>query len=189
MSQQNEIDLSPATTRGQIRGSNYVAEIMRPNTAVSSRQDGQLERSMIERVLSAPAPVPGRDMRISERQRLEGAVEKSTPIMRAIATLLRSLPIMAVLVFVGITGYVVVGHGDMVTISTVLACLVTLAIFNILEYRHSQPGVERQRARLDHKLEMTHEENRHYETITAITGDLELKNKIIDASIQKMLGG
>lgn len=189
MSQKNEIDLSPATARGQIRGNNYVAEITRPNNAIFDRQDGQLERSLIERVLSTPAPVPGRDMRISERVRLEGAVEKSTPISRALAALIRSLPIMAILLFVGISGYVVIGHGGTVTIVTIVSCLVTLVIFNTLEYRHSQPGVERQRARLDHRLEVKHEDNRHLETMTAIVGDLELKNKIVDASISKMLGG
>ena len=183
MSQQNEIDLLPS----QKRGSNYVPALA--STAISSPRDGLPERSLVERVLSSPAPVPSRDMRISERVRLEGAVEKSTPIARALAALIRSLPIMAILLFVGISGYVVIGHGDVVTIVTIVACLVTLVVFNTLEYRHSQPGVERQRARLDHRLEVKHEDNRHLETMTAIVGDLELKNKIVDASISKMLGG
>lgn len=151
--------------------------------------DPQVQRSLIERVLSTPAPVPSREMRITERQRLEGANEKSTPMERARAAILRSLPVMAVVVFAGLVVYVGIGQGWIISIVTVLACLVTLGYFNALEYRHSQPGVERLRAGLDHRLETMHEGNRHTETLTAIHGDLALKNRMLDIVTNKMIEG
>lgn len=151
--------------------------------------DHQVQRSLIERVLSTPAPVPSREMRITERQRLEGANEKSTPMDRARAAILRSLPVMGIVVFAGLVVYVGIGQGWIISIMTIVACLVTLGYFNALEYRHSQPGVERLRAGLDHRLETQHEGNRHLETLTAIQGDLAIKNRMLDIATQKMLGG
>lgn len=172
------------------RADNFTSAMVPGQQRYEIRQvDPQVQRSLVERVLSTPAPVPQRDVRITERQRLEGANERSTPIDRARAAILRSLPVMAIVVFAGLVVYVGVGAGWIVSVVTIALCLVTLGYFNALEYRHSQPGVERLRAGLDHKLEMAHESDRHIETMAAITGDLELKHKMLEIAANRMIGG
>ena len=140
---------------------------------------------MIERIIAAPAPIPDRAPVTINRVRLLGADETSTPIIRSIAALIRSLPVCLVILLVGVVVYVatpVTGLG--VTVLVSIAILITLAVFNLTEYMHSQSGVERQRTKLDHKLEITHENNRHEETVTAMDNDFQLKMTAIEAAIE-----
>lgn len=143
---------------------------------------------IISSIFQTPAPIPQRDVKPVERVRHEGAYEKTTPIDRAWAAIIRSIPVMGVCVLAGCAVYLVVGHGWIITIVTILAACIVLAIFNTTEYRHSQAGVERHRAKLDHKLEREHEENRHVETMTAIENDYNLKSRILDIAITKITG-
>ena len=143
---------------------------------------------IISGIFSQPAPIPQRDVKPVERVRHEGAYEKATPVDRAWAAIIRSIPVMGVCVLAGCAVYLVVGHGWVITLATILTACIVLAIFNTTEYRHSQAGVERHRAKLDHKLERDHEENRHVETMTAIENDYALKSRILDIAIAKITG-
>ncbi len=143
---------------------------------------------IISSIFQTPAPIPQRDVKPVERVRHEGAYEKTTPIDRAWAAIIRSIPVMGVCVLAGCAVYLVVGYGWIITIVTILTACIVLAIFNTTEYRHSQAGVERHRAKLDHKLEREHEENRHVETMTAIENDYNLKSRILDIAISKITG-
>lgn len=157
---------------------------------------------MIERILSQPAPVPVRDSEPLQRQpvsvgrdRLLGDNSHSTPVDRAIAALIRALPVSAVMVFVGFALAFITGLSGEVVVATVIAVLGTLVYYNHQEYKHSQAGVERQRSKHDHQLDIEHERNRHTveseheanrhtETMAAISNDHELKMKVLEIGQQ-----
>jgi len=143
------------------------------------------QSTLLERVLATPAPVPARDAITIERQRLEAAQEKSTPITRAVASVIRSGKYLLAIALTGIIAYAALPTVPGVTIffvTMIVMALVMLA-FDQLEYQHSQPGVERLRSKQDHRLERDHERNRHRETMVAMSSDLQLKTKAIDAAI------
>ena len=176
---------NPARPNRYNDNANYVPSI-RDDAPITPGQTGI--GHLISGIFAQPAPIPQRDVKPVERVRHEGAYEKTTPIDRAWAAIIRSIPVMGVCVLTGCAVYLVVGHGWIITIVTILAACIVLAIFNTTEYRHSQAGVERHRAKLDHKLEREHEENRHVETMTAIENDYDLKKRILDIAIAKITG-
>lgn len=156
-------------------------------------EPGQLRNTsptLIEKVLALPAPVPSREPVTVDRQRLEGAQEKSTPIMRAIASVIRSGKYLLVVAFVGIISYIAVPtvSGLTVFFCTLVAMALVMLCFDLLEYVHSQPGVERLRSKQDHKLEIAHEDNRHTETMSAMSNDYRLKMKAIESAIDVFNG-
>lgn len=166
----------------------------------SPRLAPQTAAQALQAILSQPAPVPSRHAETVSRERLSGDSSKVTPIQRAIASALRSVKYLAIVAIVGMVVYIGVPtvSGVAVTFFTLIAMSVVMLIFDALEYRHSQSGVERLRSQLDHKLEQQHEDNRHVETMTAIEGDIEIKLKVLDLAAgnkqladrgQRMLGG
>lgn len=148
----------------------------------SPRLPAQSAAQMVQQILSTPAPVPQREPAAIRRERIEGANEKSTPIMRAVASAIRSSKYLFIVAIVGLVVYVALPtvSGVSVTFFTLVAMAIVMLAFDILEYRHSQSGVERLRTVKDHKLETLHEQNRHAETMTAIRGDIEIKLRVLD---------
>lgn len=143
-----------------------------------------VQASMIERVMATPAPVPRRTIQPLRPVRLDGAYGKRSPQDHAIAALIRSLPVNAVMVFSGITAYLAIGYGIAIGFVTLLGVLVTFTVFHWLEYRYSPSGVaDRSNAR-DALIEDRHDARRHQETMLAIQGDLLLKEKMLDAAIE-----
>lgn len=148
------------------------------------RLPAQNAAQVIQAILSAPAPVPGREPAAIRRERIEGADEKSTPVMRAVASIIRSAKYLALVAVLGMVAYVAVPSvsGVVVTGLTVVSMAVVMLVFDTLEYSHSQAGVERLRTVKDHKLETLHEQNRHEETIESIKGDITLKMRLLDVA-------
>ena len=186
----------PTTLRGQPRA--FVPAVPpEPGDDLSPRLPAQSVPEMIRSILANPAPVPDRagDAMLRRpttvRERITGDNEHSTPTERAMAALIRSLPVCLVMVLVGIVMVMVTPLDDLWLVATVLGVLGTLLYYNIMEYRHSQAGVERQRTKNDHRLdiehernrhqvELEHEQNRHAETMEAIRGDIEIKLRVLD---------
>jgi hypothetical protein len=150
-------------------------------TDYSPRLAPQTATQALQMILSRPAPVPNRGAETVGRGRLEGDSSKTTPIQRAIASALRSVKYLVLCIILGMVAYVAIPslHGAIVTGLTIIAMAIVMLIFDALEYRHSQPGVERLRSQLDHDLEVVHEDNRHAETMTAIKGDIEIKLNVL----------
>lgn len=136
---------------------------------------------IIQQILATPAPVPQRQTEVVKRERLEGASEKSTPVMRAVASLIRSSKYLLIVAIVGVVAYVAIPsvNGFLVIFITLVAMAIVMLVFDAMEYRHSQSGVERLRTQVDHRLEALHEVNRHVETMTAISGDIEIKLEVL----------
>lgn len=175
-----EVDRSPTTYKG---GTRY--EMVRPEPAEldhSPRLPAQSTASIVQAILAQPAPVPHREPAAIKRERIEGAYEKSTPVMRAVASMLRSSKYLVLVAVVGMVAYVAIPSvsGVTITFATLVIMAGVLLVFDAMEYRHSQAGVERLRTQVDHKLETLHEVNRHVETLTAIKGDIEIKLKVLD---------
>lgn len=174
------VDRTPSTVIGSTR-----FPMVRANddvTDLSPRLPAQSAAQVIQSILSAPAPVPQREPAAVRRERIEGANEKSTPIMRAVASVIRSAKYLALVVVLGMVVYVAVPSvsGIAVTGLTVVGMAIVMLVFDALEYRHSQAGVERLRTNVDHKLENLHEQNRHTETMAAIEGDIEIKLRVLN---------
>ena len=148
----------------------------------SPRLPAQSVAQTLQAMLSTPAPVPQREPAAMKRERIEGANEKSTPVLRAVASAIRSVKYLALVVVLGLVLYVAIPSlsGVVVTAITIIVMAVVMLVFDSLEYRHSQAGVERLRTNVDHKLETLHEVNRHDETMEAIRGDIEIKLKVLD---------
>lgn len=166
----------------------------------SPRLPAQSVAETLRTILSAPAPVPQREPAALRRERIEGASEKSTPLLRAYASAIRSSKYLLVVAIVGLVAYVSLPtvSGATVTFFTLVAMSAVMLAFDAMEYRHSQSGVERLRTNVDHKLETLHEQNRHTETLTAIQGDIEIKLRVLDLAAgakqiadrqQRRLGG
>lgn len=151
--------------------------------------DPQVQRSLIERVLSTPAPVPARNIAPIHRDALTGLHEKSTPRERAAAAVDRAKPVMLIVCVVGIVVYVGIGYAWIISLVTVAGCLLTLAYFNRQEYANSVAGVQRDRDKQDAANTAIHEADRHTETMTAIQGDIELKRRMLEIAAGKMRGG
>ncbi len=176
-----EIELkAPITVKGDARFAMVLPEPERAD--LSPRLPERSAAAIVQSILAQPAPVPQRDPVTVKRERLDGDNGKSTPIQRAIASMLRSSKYLALVAIAGLVAYVALPtvSGVTITFVTLVAMGVTLLIFDAMEYRHSQPGVERLRTEKDHKLEMAHERNRHAETMTAIHGDIEIKLRVLD---------
>jgi len=196
-----EIDRAPKVTRGAVRSDS----IIRFDESGVNHDDPALPRlpansaaAAMQTILSQPAPIPDRRAETMlrrpetvKRERLEGDSAKSTPIDRAMAAIIRSIPICAVMIVVGIVMVMVTGLQGEVLIATMLGVLGTLIYYNAQEYRHSQAGVERLRSKDDHKLDMQHESNRHLSEMTyeqdrhdeqmaAIQGDISVKLRVLD---------
>ena len=148
----------------------------------SPRLPAQSVAQTLQAMLSTPAPVPQREPAAMKRERIEGANEKSTPVLRAVASAIRSSKYLLVVAIIGLVAYVAIPtvSGVTVTFFTLVAMSAVMLIFDAMEYRHSQAGVERLRTNVDHKLETLHEVNRHDETMEAIRGDIEIKLKVLD---------
>lgn len=166
----------------------------------SPRLPAQSVAQTLQAMLAAPAPVPSRHAETVSRERLAGDSSKVTPIQRAIASAIRSVKYLALVVVLGLVLYVAVPSlsGVVVTSITIVLMSVVMLVFDAMEYRHSQSGVERLRSQLDHKLEGQHEQNRHTETLEAIRGDIEIKLRVLDLAAgtkrigdrgQRMIGG
>ena len=193
-----EVDRTPTTYKGGTR-----FEMVRPEpeqTDLSPRLSPQSTASIVQSILAQPAPVPQREPAAIKRERIEGAYEKSTPVMRAFASMLRSSKYLVLVAIVGMVAYVAIPSlsGATVTFATLVIMAGVLLVFDAMEYRHSQAGVERLRTQVDHKLETLHEVNRHDETMAAIEGDIAIKLKVLDLAAgirsiadrgQKRLGG
>ena len=74
----------------------------------SPRLQPQSAAQMVQQILSTPEPVPQREPAAIRRERIEGANEKSTPIMRALASMIRSAKYLALVVVLGLVVYVAV---------------------------------------------------------------------------------
>lgn len=172
-----QADRTPSTSRGVTR---YPMVIADP-TDIAPKLPAHNTAAIVQSILAQPAPVPQRDPAAIKRERLEGANEKSTPVQRAIASMLRSAKYLILVAVIGIVVYVAIPtvDGVAVTFLTLVAMGCILLIFDTMEYRHSQSGVERLRTEKDHKLETLHEVNRHTETMEAIRGDIEIKLQVL----------
>ena len=195
MTNENQIDFTPTTFRGE---STRYPMVLPDDADYSPRLTERSAAQAIQTILAQPAPVPSRDVETLRRQpetvsreRLQGDNIKSTPTERAMAALIRAIPVSLVMIFVGIIIAIITPLANEVMVATVLGVLATLIFYNHQEYRHSQAGVERLRTKHDHKLDITHErnrhsvealheQNRHVETMTAIRGDVEIKLKVLD---------
>ncbi len=172
------VDSTPSTTKGSTRDPMVKAEQADLSPSLPERSAA----AIVQSILAQPAPVPQREPASIKRERLEGANEKSTPVQRAIASMLRSAKYLLLVAIIGMVAYVAIPtvSGVAVTFFTLVAMGVILLIFDAMEYRHSQSGVERLRTEKDHKLETLHEVNRHAETMRAIEGDIEIKLRVLD---------
>lgn len=197
----NEVDTKPPgviVIKGKDGASYLAKDEAQPD--YSPRLPAQSVAQTIQTILAAPAPVPSRHAETVSRERLAGDSSKVTPIQRAIASVIRSSKYLLVVAIIGLVAYVAIPtvSGVTVTFFTLVAMSAVMLVFDAMEYRHSQSGVERLRSQLDHKLEGQHEQNRHVETMTAIEGDIEIKLKVLDLAAgnrqigdrgQRMIGG
>lgn len=177
-------DFGPATTIGRTIDPRHLPTFVAANTNEYEGVQPLPQRTTqdaLGRILAQPAPLPHRIAEAVQRERLEGASEKSTPITRAVASFIRSGKYLLVVAFVGIVSYVAVPtvSGLTVFFYTLLAMGLVMLGFDLLEYQHSQPGVERLRSKFDHILELDHERNRHVETMAAIQGDTQIKLRVL----------
>lgn len=183
---ESDIDSGPATSLG-LRPSDtrrlpsYVPADDNGFIDYSPNVPARPSQTLIERILTQPAPLPQRDVELVERERLEGADERATPISRAVASFIRSSRYLVAVLVVGCLAYVAIPSlsGYLATLLTLLVMCGVMLYFDRMEYKHSQPGVELQRSQDDHELAMEHEGNRHVETMAAIEGDIEIKLRVL----------
>jgi len=165
----------------------------------SPRLPAQSVAETLRTILSAPAPVPQRDAEplhrrptVIERTRHEGDNTKSTATDRMIgAAIAIGLTVAGILIF----GTILAIATDINPTLIAILCgsSVVLVVVHYIEksYTHSQAGVELARNRSDHKvdleheqnrhnIELTHEQNRHHETMASISGDIEIKLRVLD---------
>lgn len=200
MSYYKDIDQKPADTI-LIHGKDGTSLLPKNDAPdYSPRLPAQSVAQTLQAMLSAPAPVPQREPAAVKRERIEGAHEKSTPVMRAVASVIRSGKYLALVAIMGMVVYVAIPSvsGIAITGVTAIGMSIVMLAFDAMEYRHSQAGVERLRTQVDHKLETLHEQNRHDETMESIRGDIEIKLRVLDLAAgnrqladrqQRLLGG
>lgn len=178
MSNEIDLDRTPTTIIG---GTRY--PMIRPDADDHSPMlPARNAQQTIQAILAQPAPVPTRRIETIERERLLGDNAQSTPVGRAIASAIKSGKYLAIVAVVGLVAYVAIPSvsGAAVTFVTLIAMAIVMLVFDAMEYKHSQPGVERLRSKQDHRVDLEHERNRHLETMTAIEGDIEIKLKVLD---------
>lgn len=165
----------------------------------SPRLPAQTVAETLRAILSAPAPVPQRDAESLRRQpvtvehtRHVGDNVKSSATDRMIgAAIAIGLSVTGILIFGVILA--IVTDVDSTLIAIFCGGAVVLVVVHYIEksFTHSQAGVELKRAKLDSKLDMAHEsnrhsvealheQNRHGETMAAIQGDIAIKMKVLD---------
>ena len=196
----SEVDSKPPETiviHGK-DGTSYLAkDDAQPD--YSPRLPAQSVAETLRTILSAPAPVPQRDAEplhrrptVIERTRHEGDNTRSTATDRMIgAAIAIGLSVTGILIFGVILA--IVTDVDSTLIAILCGGAVVLVVVHYIEksFTHSQAGVELKRAKLDSKLDMAHEsnrhsvealheQNRHGETMAAIQGDIAIKMKVLD---------
>ena len=214
----SEVDSKPPETiviHGK-DGTSYLAkDDAQPD--YSPRLPAQSVAETLRTILSAPAPVPQRDAEplhrrptVIERTRHEGDNTRSTATDRMIgAAIAIGLSVTGILIFGVILA--IVTDVDSTLIAILCGGAVVLVVVHYIEksFTHSQAGVELKRAKLDSRLDMAHEsnrhsvealheQNRHGETMEAIRGDIEIKLRVLDLAAgtkqiadrqQRLLGG
>ena len=196
----SEVDSKPPETiviHGK-DGTSYLAkDDAQPD--YSPRLPAQSVAETLRTILSAPAPVPQRDAEplhrrptVIERTRHEGDNTRSTATDRMIgAAIAIGLSVTGILIFGVILA--IVTDVDSTLIAILCGGAVVLVVVHYVEksFTHSQAGVELKRAKLDSRLDMAHEsnrhsvealheQNRHGETMAAIQGDIAIKMKVLD---------
>ena len=196
----SEVDSKPPETiviHGK-DGTSYLAkDDAQPD--YSPRLPAQSVAETLRTILSAPAPVPQRDAEplhrrptVIERTRHEGDNTRSTATDRMIgAAIAIGLSVTGILIFGVILA--IVTDVDSTLIAILCGGAVVLVVVHYIEksFTHSQAGVELKRAKLDSRLDMAHEsnrhsvealheQNRHGETMAAIQGDIAIKMKVLD---------
>lgn len=196
----SEVDSKPPETiviHGK-DGTSYLAkDDAQPD--YSPRLPAQSVAETLRTILSAPAPVPQRDAESLRRQpvtvehtRHVGDNVKSSATDRMIgAAIAIGLSVTGILIFGVILA--IVTDVDSTLIAILCGGAVVLVVVHYIEksFTHSQAGVELKRAKLDSKLDMAHEgnrhsvealheQNRHGETMAAIHGDIEIKLRVLD---------
>ena len=183
----------------------------------SPRLPAQSVAETLRTILSAPAPVPQRDAESLRRQpvtvehtRHVGDNVKSSATDRMIgAAIAIGLSVTGILIFGVILA--IVTDVDSTLIAILCGGAVVLVVTRYIEksFTHSQAGVELKRAKLDskldivhesnrHSVEALHEQNRHGETMAAIQGDIAIKLRVLDLAAghkqladrqQRLMGG
>ena len=183
----------------------------------SPRLPAQSVAETLRAILSAPAPVPQRDAESLRRQpvtvqhtRHVGDNVKSSATDRMIgAAIAIGLSVTGILIFGAILAIATDVNPSLIAILCGSAVVLVVVHYVEKSFTHSQAGVELKRAKLDSKLDMAHEsnrhsvealheQNRHGETMAAIQGDIEIKLRVLDLaaghkqladSQQRLLGG
>lgn len=177
------VDRTPSTTRGATR-----YEMVRPEpqtTDLSPRLPQHSTAAIVASILSQPAPVPQRTANTVERTRLNGD-GRADPVRSVAAGLIRVAMLAGAGLFLAVPLAIVAYRQGGALLSLLVFFVYALTLLWIVErenartLRHSQAGVELSRAKDDHNLEMAHEQNRHAETMAAITGDIEIKLRVLD---------
>ena len=196
----SEVDSKPPETiviHGK-DGTSYLAkDDAQPD--YSPRLPAQSVAETLRTILSAPAPVPQRDAESLRRQpvtvehtRHVGDNVKSSATDRMIgAAIAIGLSVTGVLIFGAILALATDVNPSLIAILCGSAVVLVVVHYVEKSFTHSQAGVELKRAKLDsrldlahesnrHSVEALHEQNRHSETLTAIRGDIEIKLKVLD---------
>lgn len=214
----NEVDTKPPgviVIKGKDGASYLAKDEAQPD--YSPRLPAQSVAETLRTILSAPAPVPQRDAESLRRQpvtvehtRHVGDNVKSSATDRMIgAAIAIGLSVTGILIFGVILA--IVTDVDSTLIAILCGGAVVLVVVHYIEksFTHSQAGVELKRAKLDSRLDMAHEsnrhsvealheQNRHGETMAAIQGDIEIKLRVLDLAAgakqiadrqQRRLGG
>lgn len=214
----SEVDSKPPETiviHGK-GGTSYLAkDDAQPD--YSPRLPAQTVAETLRAILSAPAPVPQRDAESLRRQpvtvqhmRHVGDNVKSSATDRMIgAAIAIGLSVTGILIFGAILAIATDVNPSLIAILCGSAVVLVVVHYVEKSFTHSQAGVELKRAKLDsrldlahesnrHSVEALHEQNRHSETLTAIRGDIEIKLKVLDLAAgtkqiadrqQRLLGG
>lgn len=165
----------------------------------SPQLPAQTAQAAIQAILSAPAPVPQRDAESMRRQpvavertRHVGDHTKSTATDRMIgAAMAIGLSVAGILIFGAILALATDVNPSLIAILCGSAVVLVAVHYVEKSFTHSQAGVELKRAKLDNRLDMAHEgnrhsvealheQNRHSETMEAIRGDIEIKLRVLD---------
>ena len=196
----SEVDSKPPETiviHGK-DGTSYLAkDDAQPD--YSPRLPAQSVAETLRTILSAPAPVPQRDAESLRRQpvtvehtRHVGDNVKSSATDRMIgAAIAIGLSVTGILIFGAILALATDVNPSLIAILCGSAVVLVVVHYVEKSFTHSQAGVELKRAKLDsrldlahesnrHSVEALHEQNRHSETLTAIRGDIEIKLKVLD---------
>ena len=214
----SEVDSKPPETiviHGK-DGTSYLAkDDAQPD--YSPRLPAQSVAETLRTILSAPAPVPQRDAESLRRQpvtvehtRHVGDNVKSSATDRMIgAAIAIGLSVTGILIFGAILALATDVNPSLIAILCGSAVVLVVVHYVEKSFTHSQAGVELKRAKLDsrldlahesnrHSVEALHEQNRHGETMAAIRGDIEIKLKVLDLAAgtrqiadrqQRRLGG